>query len=139
MRRDQGSLRWKRQAVGFLAVSILTCGILTAAQHGNQAAAGDAAMVGQRVPGRSSPTDVQGKDGAVQPATEDPLQARQQRELRRLRFEQMKKQASQLAEMADSLQQDIQKSNENIFSIEVSEKAKKIQKLAGKIRSEARY
>ncbi len=67
------------------------------------------------------------------------MQARQQRELRKMRFEQMKQQASQLAEMAKSLQQDIEKSNEKILSAEVNEKAKKIEKLAGKIRSEARY
>ena len=140
MRYDQSVRGWAPPMVRFLAVLILagTCASPTAGQQGNRAAAGDAATVGQRPPGSSSRPDLQARDGAGQSA-EDPMQARQQRELRKMRFEQMKEHASQLAEMAKSLQQDIENSNENILSVEVNEKAKRIEKLAGKIRSEARY
>lgn len=141
---DQSGRRWAWPVAGFIVISILTGtgAILTAGQQGqqgNRVAAGDAATVGQRPPGPSSRPDLQARDLGVHFVAEDAMQARQQRELRKMRFEQMKQHASQLADMARSLQQDIEKSNEHILSAEVNEKAKKIEKLAGKIRSEARY
>ena len=138
MRRDQNN-HARAPGVGFLAISILACALLTAAQRGNRVAQGDAATVGQHAPGPTSRPDLDAKDGGARPITDDPTQARLQREQRKLRFEKLKEHASQLAEMAKSLQEEIEKSNENILAADVTEKAKKIEKLAGKIRSESRY
>jgi hypothetical protein len=137
MRCDQSSRA--RRGAGFFVISILSVALLTGAQQGNRAAAGDAATVGQHVPGPSSRRDLGARDGGARPITDDPTQARQQREQRKLRLEKLREHANQLAEMAKSLQEEIEKSNENILAVDVTEKAKKIEKLAGKIRSESRY
>jgi len=54
------------------------------------------------------------------------------------RFENMKKHADELADLAKSLQEDLSKSNENVLSLKLVEKAEKIEKLARKIKDEAR-
>jgi len=63
---------------------------------------------------------------------------KQQRDLLKERFEKMKQDADELADLAQSLQEDLNDSNENVLSIEVVEKAQKIEKLAKKIKSAAR-
>ena len=140
MQTNRSGRAWRRPVVGFL-VSMLTFAILTPAQQGtgNRVAQGVAAEIGQKVPGPSGGPDLPRADGTVPVAVQDPAQARQERVQRQLRFDKMKEQAGQLAEMAKSLQEEIEKSNENILAADVTEKAKKIEKLAGKIRSESRY
>ena len=61
-----------------------------------------------------------------------------QRDLLKFKFEKMKEDADELAELAKSLQEDLDESNENVLSVEVVKKAEKIEKLAKKIRSAAR-
>ena len=61
-----------------------------------------------------------------------------QRDLLKFKFEKMKEDADELAELAKSLQEDLDESNENVLSVEVVQKAEKIEKLAKKIRSAAR-
>jgi cellobiose phosphorylase len=53
-------------------------------------------------------------------------------------FEKMKRDADELADLAKSLQEDLNKSNENVFSLGVVDKADKIEKLAKKIKGTAR-
>ena len=73
------------------------------------------------------------------PREEPPYNAhKQQRDLMKMKFEKMKGNADELAELAKSLQQDLNESNENVLSVEVVQKAEKIEKLAKKIRSAAR-
>jgi hypothetical protein len=140
MRSDPGVRGRTRQAAGLLLVWMLggTC-VLPAAQQGNSVAIGEAAAVGQRVPGRAGGRGLPRADEIGRHAVQDPVQAQLQREARKQRFEKMKEQAGELAEMANSLKEDLEKSNPNILSVGVTEKAKKIQKLAGKIRSESRF
>lgn len=53
-------------------------------------------------------------------------------------FKQMKKHASDLAALANSLQKEIADTNANVLSLKIIKKAKKIQKLAKKIENEAK-
>jgi len=139
MRCNQSNHARARQGVSFFMIATLACTLPTAAQQGNRVAAGDAATVGQHAPGPTSRPDLDARDGVARPIIDDPMQARIEREQRKLRLEKLREHASQLAEMAKSLQEEIEKSNENVLAVNVTEKAKKIEKLAGKIRSESRY
>lgn len=53
-------------------------------------------------------------------------------------FQKTKKDVAALCKLAQSLQEEIDKSNPNVLSLEVVNKADKIQKLAKKIRNEAK-
>jgi hypothetical protein len=141
MRGDWRGRNWARQGMGLLVVGILAgaCATRTAAQQGNRVIDGDAAAIGQRTPGPTSRPDIPAMDGSVRYANPDSTKAEQQRELREMRFDKIKEHASQLAEMARSLQEEVEDSNQNILSVKVIEEAKKIEKLARKIRSEAQY
>ncbi len=66
-----------------------------------------------------------------------PMTPKQQRELLKANFAKMKKDADDLADLAKSLQDELNKSNENVLSLDVVEKADKIEKLAKRIKSSA--
>ena len=53
-------------------------------------------------------------------------------------FKKLKKHAADLAELAKSLQNEIEKSNANVLSLEIVRKAAKAEKLAKKIKNEAK-
>jgi len=53
-------------------------------------------------------------------------------------FKKLKQHAQDLAELAKSLQTEIEKSNENVLSLEIVEKADQAEKLAKKIKNEAK-
>jgi hypothetical protein len=132
---------WMRQAAGlFLAMCLAgTCAAQTAAEKNNRVAAGDAAADGQRIPSHTSRPELPSIDGPVQTVQLETPQARQQRELKKLRMLKMKEQATHLADMARSLQEQIERSNENILSVDIVKETKKIENLARKIRNEARF
>ena len=66
------------------------------------------------------------------------LTPKQRQELLKSNFEKMKHDADDLAALAKSLQQDVGKSSENVLSLKVLDRADKIEKLARKIKSEAK-
>ena len=70
--------------------------------------------------------------------TPAPLTPKQQRELLKSGYEKMKQQADELADLAKSLQDQLNKSNQNILSLQVVDTADKIEKLAKKIKDTAR-
>jgi hypothetical protein len=73
-----------------------------------------------------------------QPETEPtPLTPKQQRAILKSNFDKMKQEADELADLAKSLQQDLNQSNQNVLSLKVVGKADKIEKLAKKIKSQA--
>jgi hypothetical protein len=72
------------------------------------------------------------------PEEPTPLSRKQKKDLLNRNFEEMKRQADELASLAKSLQQDLDKSNANILSLSIVEKADKIEKLAKKIKGSAR-
>jgi len=87
--------------------------------------------------GSTSSEAVQG----LQPNLESPqipLSDKQKRELLKANFDKMKRDAKELADLAKNLQDQLDKSNENVLSLGVVEKADKIEKLARKIKSTAR-
>jgi hypothetical protein len=74
----------------------------------------------------------------IEPERTPGLSPRQKREIAKSRFEKMKQDADDLAALAKSLQEALEKSNQNVFSLQVVEKAEKIEKLARKIKGEAK-
>ena len=53
-------------------------------------------------------------------------------------FKKLKKNAKDLAELAKSLQEEIEKTNENVLSLEIVRKAEQAEKLAKQIKEEAK-
>jgi len=66
------------------------------------------------------------------------LTPKQQRDLMKSSYEKMKQQVDELAGLAKSLQDQVNKSNENILSLQMVDTADKIEKLAKKIKDSAR-
>lgn len=67
-----------------------------------------------------------------------PLTKKQKQDLLKYNFEKMRRDADELTELAKSLQEDLSKSNENILSLKVVDKAEKIEKLAKQIKGAAK-
>jgi len=67
-----------------------------------------------------------------------PLKGKQKQELLKANFEKVKRDADDLVVLAKSLQEDVGKSNENVLSLQVVEKAEKIERLAKRIKTTAR-
>ncbi len=87
--------------------------------------------------GATSSEEAQG----LQPNLESPqiqLSDKQKRELLKANFDKMKHDAKELADLARDLQDQLDKSNENVLSLGIVDKAEKIEKLARKIKSTAR-
>jgi histone H3/H4 len=66
------------------------------------------------------------------------LPGKQKRDLMKANFEKLKRDAGELAGLAKDLQEELNRSNENMLSLHVVEKADKIQKLAKRIKGNAR-
>jgi hypothetical protein len=66
------------------------------------------------------------------------LARKQRKGLLKHNFEKMKRDAEDLATLAKALQDDLAKSNENVLSLTVVDKAEKIEKLAKRIKNTAR-
>jgi len=67
-----------------------------------------------------------------------PLTEKQKRDLLKSNFEKMKRDAKELGDLAKALEEDLNKSNENVLSLDVVDKADKIEKLARRIKGTAR-
>ena len=80
----------------------------------------------RRLPGNRLPTI-----GSREPAP--PSRPSITRRMLRASFEQLQKEAAQLAEMATALQEEINQSNEDVFPLSAVKKAEDIEKLAKKI------
>jgi len=63
---------------------------------------------------------------------------KQRKDMQKMRFKKMKEDADELASLADSLKDDVDRSSENILSLEIVEKAEKIEKLAKRIKNAAK-
>jgi len=70
--------------------------------------------------------------------SQDSLSRKQRRELLKENLEKMKHDAGELAELTKALQDELNKANENVLALDVVDKADKIQKLAKKIKGNAR-
>lgn len=92
----------------------------------------------QAAPSRRPPAPPATTNIVPQPETGAPeITPKQQRAILKARYEKMKEQAGELARLAEALQADLNKSSENVLSLQVVEKADKIEKLAKQIKSAA--
>ncbi|MGH9430024.1 MAG: hypothetical protein ACRD3T_00615 [Terriglobia bacterium] len=73
----------------------------------------------------------------ISPTPPSPMSLKQKERLVKANFHKTQQDADQLFKLAQSLKEDMDKSNANILSIGIVDKAKKIEKLAKKIKSEA--
>jgi hypothetical protein len=72
------------------------------------------------------------------PSTPPEVLKKQKHELLKWNFEKLKRDADELEALAKSLQEDLGKSNQNVLSLKVVNKAGKIEKLARKIKEAAK-
>lgn len=88
---------------------------------------------GQQFPGRDRlPTE------SPAPETFPKSSQKRKKALMDYNFKKLKQHAQDLAELAKSLQTEIEKSNENVLSLEIVKKAEQAEKLAKKIKDEAK-
>ena len=80
----------------------------------------------------------QAQINADEPGQQSQLSGKQQRKLLKSNFERMKKDAGELTDLAKALQDEVNKSNENVLSLDIVDKADKIEKLARRIKGNAR-
>jgi len=88
-----------------------------------------------------APAISQNPDSVAPPQNPDfppDIVKKQRKELLKQNFEKMKSDADELVELSKSLQADLDKSNENVLSLKVVDRAEKIEKLAKKIKEIAR-
>ncbi len=71
-------------------------------------------------------------------ASQQSVSQRQKRELMKENLERMKRDAGELAGLTKALQEEIEKGNENMLALDVVNKADKIQKLAKRIKGNAK-
>lgn len=115
------SLRCPARAVLALAVSILILGAVPPA-------------LAQTPAGHSPPQEI----GVEEPGPTPRMIRQQRKDLLKSNFDKMKRDADQLAALAKSLQEELNKSSQDVLSLQVVNKAEKIEKLAKKIRETAR-
>jgi hypothetical protein len=72
------------------------------------------------------------------PSDDDGLTPKQQRDLLKHNFEKLKEDVAELFELASQLNEEVKGSSENVLSLEVVEKASKIEKLAKRVKEKAR-
>jgi hypothetical protein len=87
--------------------------------------------------GSTSSEEVQGLPPNLESA-QIPISDKQKREILKANFDRMRRDAKELADLAKNLQDQLDKSNENVLSLGIVDKAEKIEKLARKIKSTAR-
>lgn len=72
------------------------------------------------------------------PGPEPRVPRKQREELLKANLEKMRRDADDMAGLAKSLQEDLQKTNQNVLSLTIVQKAEKIEKLAKRIKETAR-
>ena len=85
------------------------------------------------------------REGAAEPRAQvseppehPPLGRKQRQQIVKDNFEKLERDVSELADLAKSLQEDLQASNENVLSLAVLEKADRIEKLGKQIKKRAK-
>jgi hypothetical protein len=74
----------------------------------------------------------------TEPGEVPKLPEKRQRSILKANFEKMKRDADELVSLAKALQEELNKSNENILSLDMVDKADRIEKLAKKFKGDAR-
>jgi len=120
-RQDPFSRRWQPAVAALLLVAGTLMGVVQT-RH------------------RPTPAAAQGREPELilQPESRERMSRKRQQNLLKHNFDKMKEDVETLATLAKSLQDELAKSNENILSLQVVEKAEKIEKLAKRIKNTAR-
>ncbi len=122
-----------------LASALLILFIATAAAAGGSQRDAQEPVLPTSSEPASGKADVPQQEPPSNPPPSPPgLTPKQQRDLLKENFEKMKRQADELSSLAKSLREELDKSNENVLSLKIVEKADKIEKLAKKIRDAAK-
>ncbi len=90
---------------------------------------------GQAHPARAAGQEIPVQDEGPTP---DQMRKKQRQDLVKASFEKMKRDTAELVGLAKALQEDLNKSNENVLSLKVVDRAEKIEKLAKRIKDAAR-
>lgn len=114
---------------------VLLSAVRVEAARGQRSGAPNPSSIPAQPGGREAAQDITPQD--ITPSI-NPLSSRQRQELLKSNFEKMKQDAGALATLAKSLQQDVDKSNQNVLSLKIVEEAEKIEKLARKIKTAAK-
>lgn len=129
----QGGMRWELTIAALLLAGLMvpaagraSSGPVTAVDP----AAGVALPAGGTAQEQPEPSN--GAEGAGQ------MTSKQRREFMKANLEKMKRDAEELASLAKALQEELDKSSENVLSLQIVDKAEKIEKLAKRIKSTAR-
>jgi hypothetical protein len=129
-------LRRQRLSLTWLWVAVLAASIFPAKSTG-QGGTRPAGAPHPR-PAASSHSQEPGSVAPESPNFPPDMVKKQKKELLKQNFEKMKSEANELVELSKSLQTDLDKSNENVLSLKVVDRAEKIEKLAKKLKELAR-
>ena len=129
----QGGMRWEL-TIAALLVAGLMVPVAGRASSGPVAAADPSAGVALPAGGtvQEQPEPSNGAEGAGQ------LTSKQRKEFMKANLEKMKRDAEELASLAKALQEELDNASENVLSLQIVDKAEKIEKLAKRIKSTAR-
>ena len=129
----RGLAKWEL-AMGALMLAGILIPVHGRASSRPVAAAAPAAQVAHRAGGQAPEQSEPGhgieSSGQVTP--------KQRREMMKANFEKMKRDAEELAALAKALQEELEKASENVLSLQIVEKAEKIERLAKRIKGTAR-
>lgn len=129
----QGALKWGL-AMGALVLAGMLVSVAGRASSRPVTAAAPAARVAHpaagQAPEQSEPGHGSENSGQITP--------KQRREIIKANFEKMKRDAEELASLAKALQEELDKASENVLSLQIVDKAEKIEKLAKRIKGAAR-
>ena len=131
MKRAKGLTRLYRS---FIPLTLLICGALLLAS--SRASWGNGNQVGTQGDHKGTRLGAP-EQQEVKPEGPE-ITTRQKRDLLKSNFEKTKDNASELADMAIGLRDELNKTNVNILSVDVIHRAEKIEKLAKKIKEEAK-
>jgi len=136
MNRKRPGLRRRCLSPTLLLIAVLVGWTFPASFTGQ----GGAPSAGAPRPRPPAPANSQEPGGAApqSPDFQPDMIKKQRKELLKQNFEKMKSEAGELVELSKSLQSDLDKSNENVLSLKVVDRAEKIEKLAKKIKETAR-
>ena len=129
----QGKVKW-----GLAMAALLLAGLMVPAAVRASSppipAAGAAAGVALHARGHAQgqSESANGAEGAGK------MTSKQRKEFMKANFEKMQRDAEELAALAKALQEELDKSSENVLSLQIVDKAEKIEKLAKRIKSTAR-
>ena len=132
----QSDLRTRRKINAVLILTAALIGVLELATHRYRTLLGFAAAPGQQEhhPFPTNPSF------PAPPTVEEapiPMTPKQKEKLVKYNFKKTQHDADQLFKLAQSLKENLDKSNSNILSVKVVHQASQIEKLAKKIRGEA--